>query len=343
MPFSLSDMKFSIMRKLILWLVTVFTLIICLPTQAMSSRVALVIGNKDYPKAPLDNPVNDAQDIKAALEQVGFKVIYRENANLTTMNEAVREFIHNLQKNSVAVVYYSGHGAQADGNNYLIPIDADITSEAELKARGYDAGIILDEMKEADNLINVVILDACRNNPFKGARGGQNGLATMSGPRGTIIAYATAPGSVAGDSDDPSGRNGLYTSYLKYYLVQPGLTIEEMFKKVREAVVKKNKNQVPWENSSITGNFCFAGCTSQPIVVGDKPEAEHEQRLAPKTQPTEPVATPSSQRPIADVFAPKSSKTEREKLSARCRNLLEKYQLGTISAEEYRIECQSLK
>jgi uncharacterized caspase-like protein len=328
------------MCKFMFWLVTAFALIISLPVQAADNRIALVVGNKDYPKAPLDNPINDAQDMKAALEQVGFKVIYRENASLITMNEAVREFIRNLRKDSVGVVYYSGHGAQADGSNYLIPVDADVTSEAELKARGYDVGIILDEMKEADNMLNVLILDACRNNPFKGFRGGQQGLATMSGPKGTIIAYATAPGSVASDNISNSGQNGLYTSYLKYYLVQPGLTIEEMFKKVREAVVKKNSNQVPWENSSITGNFCFAGCMSRPIAVEDKPELQHEQSLGNKTQAPAPATTPSAPPSIIDAVPPKSAKKEQGNLSEHCRNLLGKYQVGSITAEEYRKECQ---
>lgn len=223
-----------------------------------ANRLALVIGNKDYPQRPLINPVNDARDIKAALEQVGFRVIYRENASLTTMDGAVHEFVHGLAKDTVGVVYYSGHGAQADGSNYLIPVGANIENKSELKARAYDAAIILDEMQEAGNRVNIVILDSCRNNPYKGFRGRGDGLASMAGPKGSIIAYSTAPGSVA--DDNTSGRNGLYTSYLKKYLVQPGLTIEEMFKKVRESVLEENGDQVPWENSSIIGQFCFAGC-----------------------------------------------------------------------------------
>lgn len=231
-------------------------------TGVNGNRLALVIGNKDYARSPLDNPINDAQDMKSVLEQVGFRVIYRENADLTTMNDAVREFTQALNKSSVGLVYYSGHGAQADDANYLIPVGSDITSKAELKSRAYDAGIILSEMEGVGNPINIVILDACRNNPFKGSKGGAEGLTTMSGPRGSLIAYATAPGSVA--ADGASGRNGIYTSYLKQYIAQPGLKIEEMFKKVREAVIKKNPDQIPWENSSMTGDFCFSGCNVTP-------------------------------------------------------------------------------
>jgi uncharacterized caspase-like protein len=176
-----------------------------------SERLALVIGNKDYPHKPLVNPVNDARDIKTTLEQIGFRVIYRENANLAEMDSAVRSFVSSLNKNSVAVVYYSGHGAQADGVNYLIPVAANIGSKAELKSRAYDAGIILGEMQDIGNSINIVILDACRNNPFKGARGGIDGMASMAGPKGSLIAYATAPGSVA--DDNTSARNGLYVIF----------------------------------------------------------------------------------------------------------------------------------
>lgn len=231
-------------------------------TEATSNRLALVIGNKDYARSPLENPINDAQDIKAALEQVGFRVIYRENADLMTMNEAVHEFTQGLTKSSVGLVYYSGHGAQADDANYLIPVGSEITSKAELKSRAYDAGIILSEMKEIGNQINIMILDACRNNPFKGSKGSSDGLITMSGPRGSLIAYSTAPGLVA--ADGASGHNSIYTSYLKQYLVQPGLKVEEMFKKVREAVITKSQDQIPWENSSMTGDFCFAGCSFTP-------------------------------------------------------------------------------
>ena len=241
----------------------VFLLLCFLPisySQAIESRVALVIGNKDYAKSPLDNPINDARDMKAALEQVGFRVIYRENANLSAMDDATHEFVKSLSNDSVGLVYYSGHGAQADDANYLIPIGANITSKAELKSRAYDAGIILNEMQAAGNKVNVVILDACRNNPFKGFRGGAEGLTSMSGPKGSLIAYATAPGSVA--SDGASGHNGVYTSYLKQYIVQPGLSIEEMFKKVLESVSQKNPDQTPWYNSSMTGSFCFAGCVT---------------------------------------------------------------------------------
>jgi hypothetical protein len=222
------------------------------------NRLALVIGNDDYENAPLMNPVNDARDMKAALEQVGFRVIYRENADLAVMERAVHEFIRDLSENAVGLVYYSGHGAQVDGSNYLIPVKSSIHSKSELKARAYDVAIILDEMEAAGNRINIVILDACRDNPFKNVKGVGDGLTLMSAPSGSLVAFATAPSSVA--DDKPSGQNSLYTKYLKQYLVQPNLKIQDMFVKVREAVEAEDPDQVPWEYSSLTGNFCFAGC-----------------------------------------------------------------------------------
>ena len=251
----------------------------------LGDRLALVIGNKDYAKLPLVNPVNDARAMKAALElkQVGFRVIYKENLSLPGMNAAVREFVQGLNRDTVGLVYFSGHGAQVDGANYLIPVGADIRSPSELKAYAYDAGILLDEMKDAGNRVNIVILDACRNNPFKGFRAMADGLASMSGPNGSLIAFATAPGHVAADG---TGGNGTYTKHLVRALVQPGLKIEDMFKQVREAVSKETGGaQVPWENTSLFGDFCFAGCAAKPA--------------APTPTPTQAQTAPSPPLPQA--------------------------------------------
>jgi|APCry1669192010_1035390.scaffolds.fasta_scaffold00964_4 uncharacterized caspase-like protein len=225
---------------------------------AKSPRIALVIGNKDYAQAPLKNPIHDASDIRDALLSLGFEVIYRENADVTAMTTAVREFRERIQEGGVAMVYYSGHGAQADGINYLIPVGADIQSSGELKARAYDADIIVAEMAEAKSDVNILILDACRNNPFLSHRGNSGGLATMTASKGTIIAFATAPGAIA--DDNARGGNGLYTHFLKKHMTRKGLKIEDVFKKVREDVLKTNPRQIPWESSSLVGDFCLAGC-----------------------------------------------------------------------------------
>jgi formylglycine-generating enzyme required for sulfatase activity len=235
------------------------------PEAGEGERIALVIGNKAYRDVPLANPVNDARSMKSALERVGFRVFYRENADLPQMDEAVHEFIRALRQDSVGLFYFAGHGAQADGANYLIPVKAGIANKSELKARAYDAGIVLGQMQEAGNGVNIVILDACRNNPFKGFRAASDGLANMSGPEGSLIAFATAPGDVAADG---AGENGTYTKYLKEYIARPGLSIEQMFKQVRQAVRAESRgDQIPWENSSLLGEFCFAGCAGAPTVA----------------------------------------------------------------------------
>ncbi len=244
---------------------------------AKESKIALVIGNIKYAKTPLKNSVNDAKDMKAALEKVGFSVIYAENATREKMDEVKRKFATALTKSSLGLFYYSGHGAQADGVNYLIPIDADITTKTELKNRAYSVDEILGEMEAAENPVNIVILDACRDNPFKGIKSVSSGLANSDAPnsgQGSLIAYATAPNDVA--DDNQKGRNGLYTKYLKQYLFTPGLTIENALKKVRQAVVKENPDQIPWENTSLINDICLAGCTSpvitpSPVVATNPP------------------------------------------------------------------------
>lgn len=230
-------------------------------------KVALVIGNAKYKDAPLKNPVNDAQDMKAALEKAGFTVIYAENADIDKMDEVREKFVKALTEDSLGLFYYSGHGVQADGVNYLLPINAKITSKADLKRRAYDVGYFLDEMEDAKNAVNIVILDACRNNPYKGVRSVSGGLSNTDAPKsaeGSLIAYATAPNDVA--DDNQKGRNGLYTKYLKDYLFQPGLSVEAALKKVRQAVVKENPDQVPWENNSLIGEVCLAGCEGSPVI-----------------------------------------------------------------------------
>lgn len=259
------------------------------PALTPSPRIALVIGNKDYAQAPLKNPIHDASDIRDALLGVGFEVIYRENADVTAITAAVREFRARIQQGGVAIVYYSGHGAQADGINYLIPVGADIQSSGELKARAYDADIILAEMAEAQSDVNILILDACRNNPFLSHRGNTGGLATMTASKGTIIAFATAPGAIA--DDNARGGNGLYTHFLKKFMTQKGLRIEDVFKKVREEVLKTNPRQIPWESSSLVGDFCLAGCddgkpgagagSTSPASPSGSPVATVSQTIAP--------------------------------------------------------------
>jgi len=221
-------------------------------------RVALVIGNSAYPGAPLNNPVNDARAMTAVLRAQGFEVISRENTTKSQMEKSIVEFGQKLGEDTVGLVYYSGHGLQVAGKNYLIPVDAEISTERMVPLVTVDADNILTQMMDARNRVNLVILDACRNNPYERSfRALGGGLAQMNAPQGTMIAYATAPGKVASDG---IGQNGLYTQELLKAMRQPGVKVEEVFKQVRVAVSSlSNQAQVPWEASSLTGDFYFSG------------------------------------------------------------------------------------
>src|SRR4029453_16479573 len=172
------------------------------------------------------------------------------------MIEAIGLFSRQLRQGGVGVFYFAGHGVQVGGENYLIPVDARIGREQDVPYEAVPVGRILGGMEDADNQLNIIILDACRDNPFaRQWRSGQRGRAGIQAGRGSLIAYATAPGAVASDGD---GRNGLYTSYLLQHLTTPGLSVEQVFKKVREGVVKATKGrQTPWESSSLIGDFAF--------------------------------------------------------------------------------------
>lgn len=219
-------------------------------------RTALVIGNSDYKTAPLKNPVNDARDMAKVLRESGFEVILKVNADQREMEKAVRNFGKRLRRGGAGLFYYAGHGIQVKGRNYLVPIGAIIETEADVKYEAVDAGLILGKMEDAGNVLNIVILDACRNNPFaRSFRSAEQGLARMDAPKGTLVAYATAPGSVAADGES---RNGIYTKNLIKKLKIPGLTVEQALKQVRVAVLSETSNrQIPWESSSLTGNFYF--------------------------------------------------------------------------------------
>ena len=219
-------------------------------------RLALVIGNSKYREAPLTNPVNDAHAVAIKLQQLGFKVIEHPNANLEEMRKSVRDFGNQLALNDVGLFYFAGHGIQSGGANYLIPVDADIQDETELATRAFTASEVLEKMDAAKNRINIVILDACRNNPLaRKVRSATRGLAPMEQGSGTIIAFATKPGSTSADGD---GIHGLYTEQLLEALSQPGLSVEEVFKRVRMSVSQKSGGeQIPWENSSLLGDFYF--------------------------------------------------------------------------------------
>jgi uncharacterized caspase-like protein len=254
-------------------LVTLILLAFSLPAPA-EKRVALIIGNGDYadPSLKLDNPVNDARAMERALKAAGFTTIVLLNAKRIDFYRAVarlREEIHG-DPNAVGLFYYAGHGIQADGMNYLIPIDARIETDADLEANAYDAAKVLHALQEADNGTNIVILDACRDNPLPKGRGVERGLARMDAPGGTFIAYAAAPGHVA--HDGLKGTNGVFTGELIKAMVRPGEPLEQVFKVViRGVAAATNGSQHPWTEASLPGDFFFYPA---PATVASKPDPE---------------------------------------------------------------------
>jgi Caspase domain len=235
-------------------------------------RIALVIGNSAYPEAPLRNPVNDVRAMAQALRELGFTVLAHENATKRTMETAIVEFGRRLAEGGVGTFYYAGHGLQVRGRNYLVPVDADIDSEAATRIAAVDVELVLEQMTEAKNRVNIVILDACRNNPFeRRLRGASRGLAAIDAARGTLVAYATAPGSVAADGD---GTNGLYTEELLHALQVPGLKVEDVFKRVRINVARRSKGaQTPWESSSLTGDLVVNATANVTTAAEPAPSA----------------------------------------------------------------------
>ena len=221
-------------------------------------RVALVVGNKNYKVRPLQNTLNDADDISRSLRTSGFEVIDLRDATLPQMRTAVRQFGDKLLTYDVGLVYYSGHGVEVKGRNYFIPVNADIQREDEIADQGLDVSLILEKMSTAGKGVNILIVDACRDDPFgRSFRSTSRGLAQMDAPRGTIIAYSTSPGKVASDGDTRE-RNSPYTKHLLRAMQSPNKPIEQVFKEVRRAVQDETKNQqTPWENTSLSGDFFF--------------------------------------------------------------------------------------
>lgn len=229
--------------------------------QRTERRFALVIGNAQYKVSPLENSVNDATDIDQALKRFGFQTTFLRNASLSQIREATRRFADQLTNADVALIYFAGHGIESKNKNYMIPVNADLKFEYELADQAYDAAAWLEmlEMIKSNNAerVNIVILDACRNNNLIGSRSLNRGLGRMDAPTGTFLSYSTAPGKVAADGGKGE-RNSPFTKNLLKAILQPGQPIEEVFKEVRRNVTREtNGAQVPWESTSLTGYFSF--------------------------------------------------------------------------------------
>jgi len=246
-------------------------LMLSLTCYSQEKRLALLIGNSAYEHGGvLKNPVNDAYAMKQALSQIGFEVLEHFNLDEGEMKQAIDEFGMKLRNYDVGLFFYAGHGIQANGENFLIPVEVNLMSQQQVEYDCVEAARVLAHMDASGASVNIVILDACRNNPFERSwsrsTSGQ-GLAFMKAPTGTLVAYATSPGSVASDG---MGVNGLYTEAILENILIPELSILEMFQNVRNSVNERsNFQQTPWESTSLVGNFYFnrGDYTTSPIEI----------------------------------------------------------------------------
>ena len=276
------------MKRKVVWLAASLVALVSGPTQA-SERVALVVGNADYSHAPaLANPRNDAADIAAALAEVGFSVETALDVDRGDFGGKFSDFARRTQGARAALFYYAGHGMQVDGENYLLPVDAELTDETQL---GFQAVRLRDVLNGMRSGTNLVFLDACRDNPFArkvaatmGARSSAvgRGLAPVErrSVRGTFIAYATAEGDIASDG---TGRNSPFTAALKQHIATPGLTIGQVMTRVRGELAALH--QEPWNTSSLKVDFYFVSPSrpdakqDSPSLVGEPPDPATEMWL----------------------------------------------------------------
>jgi hypothetical protein len=265
-------------------LICLFSLLV-VSTAGATTRVALVIGNSNYENLTvLRNPENDAQAMASVLEELGFEVSLKIDADRRGMARAIRDFGRRLRaagSDSVGLFFYAGHGVQAGNANYLMPLHSEVVGEADLEIEAVDANWVLTQMEEAGNVLNIVILDACRNNPYRGSfRSAERGLARINAPAGSVVAYSAAPGQVAMDGD---GDNSPYTSALIEAMREPGVELLRMFRQVRiEVESQTGGDQTPWEEQSLRGDFFFTEAETEVAAIA--PEEDHQATI-PTTPP----------------------------------------------------------
>jgi len=253
---------------------------LCFTVQAQAPldvRIALVIGNSTYPASPLINPVNDARGMGDALRRLGFTVVVLENAHRLEMTQAVIQVRNALKgKQGVGMLYYAGHGVQLDWLNYMVPVNASVRKSDDVPGQTVGVGSVMEAFKEAGNRMNILVLDACRDNPFDD-KVATKGLAPIDAPPGTFMAFATSAGNVAEDGDAASG-NGLYTQILLQELKAPAARLEDVFKRVKLQVRQKSEGrQVPTDSSNLDEEFSFVGGFSKPVRVSESARIERYQ------------------------------------------------------------------
>lgn len=264
----------------------------------MNRRLAaLVIGNGAYTDAgPLKNPTNDAEDIARRLQVSGFSVTTKTNCTFKEMDQALKSFKKSLDGNDVGLFFFAGHGMQIDGDNYLAAVDTDVSGETEAKHSSLPLNRVIETMEKTSTLTNIIILDACRDNPYERAwnrSSAARGLAPVYAPKGTLVAFATSPGQTAKDG---SGRNGAYTAALLQHIDTPDCSIESMFKRVRNTLSAATKQkQISWEHTSLSGEFFFNlslgarideyrdTALSDKLLILDESKPSHRLILALKT------------------------------------------------------------
>ena len=307
----------EICRRSLIILLCAFGVLIGAEAPALAGiRLALVLGNAKYQAVPaLQNPANDAGDLAQALRAIGFEVIEQRDATREAMAKAVRDFSGRLHDADVALFFYSGHGLQMNGENYLLPVDARIETPADVRFNTINLTDIQQEM-EGKGRVNIIILDACRNNPFienlaRGGRGAPSrGLGRIDATgEGSLIVYATQPNNVAFDG---SGRNSPFTAALLRYVATPGLEIRQMISKVRGDVLQATeRKQTPWDSSSLVGDVYLAGAAAAPAAPATVAQS------APATPA--PAVAPQADAPPRD--APPAAPAEAAGPAADCERL----------------------